>query len=177
MPSSRGSSWPKDRTHVSYASCIGRQIFFNHCVTWTSAVKNPPAMQETQEAWVWSLDQENLEKEMATHSSILAWKILWTEVSGGPQSMGSQRVGHNWATKHAQGIRMRVSILPQTPLASKLPHNIEQNSVCWTVGPYWLSILNIAGYTCPFQTPNYPSLLSFPQQPKVLFLSLFLFSG
>ena len=58
--------------------------------------KNLPAMQETQ---VQSLDQENpLEKEMATHSSILAWRIPWTEEPGGLQSMGLQRVRHNWAT-------------------------------------------------------------------------------
>ena len=55
--------------------------------------KNLPATQETQETWVRSLGQEDpLEKEMATHSSILAWKILWTEESGGLQSMGLQRV-------------------------------------------------------------------------------------
>ena len=55
-------------------------------------VKNPPAMQET---WVCSLGQENpLEKGMATHSSILAWRIPRTEEAGGLQSMGSQRVGH-----------------------------------------------------------------------------------
>ena len=48
---------------------------------------------------VWSLGREDpLEKEMATHSSILAWKISWTEEPGGLQYMGSQRVGHNWAT-------------------------------------------------------------------------------
>ena len=52
-------------------------------------VKNPPAMQETQEMWVCSLGQEGpLEKEMATHSSILARKISWTEEPGGLQSMG-----------------------------------------------------------------------------------------
>ena len=52
-------------------------------------------MQETQ---VWFLGVEDpLEKEMATHSSILAWKIPWTEDPGRPQSMGSQRVGHDWA--------------------------------------------------------------------------------
>ena len=46
--------------------------------------------------WVQSLGQENpLEKEMATHSSILAWRILWTEVPGGLLSMGLQRVGHD----------------------------------------------------------------------------------
>ena len=58
-------------------------------------VKNLPAMWET---WIWTLDQENpLEKEMATLSSILAWKIPWREKPDGPQSMGSQRVRHGWA--------------------------------------------------------------------------------
>jgi len=52
-----------------------------------------------QETWVWSVGQEDpLEKEMATHSSTLAWKIPWTEKPGRLQSMGSQRVGHDWAT-------------------------------------------------------------------------------
>ena len=56
-------------------------------------VKNLPAMQETQ---IQSLDQEDpLEKGMATHSSILAWRIPWTEEPGGLQSIGSQRVGHD----------------------------------------------------------------------------------
>ena len=56
-------------------------------------VKNPPAMEETR---VRSLGQEDpLEEEMATHSSILAWRIPWTEEPGGLQSMGSQRVGHD----------------------------------------------------------------------------------
>ena len=60
------------------------------------AVKNLPAMQEAR---VWSLSQEDpLEKEMATHFSILAWEIPWTEEPGRLQSMGSQRIGHNWAT-------------------------------------------------------------------------------
>ena len=55
--------------------------------------KNLPAMQKTQ---VQSLGQEDsLEKGMATHSSILAWRIPWTEELGGLQSMGSQRVGHD----------------------------------------------------------------------------------
>ena len=49
-----------------------------------------------QEMWVWSLGWEDpLEEEMATHSSILAWRILWTEESDGLQSMGLQRVRHN----------------------------------------------------------------------------------
>ena len=56
-------------------------------------VKNLPAMQK---AWVRSLGQEDpLEKGIATPSSILAWRIPWTEEPGGLQSMGSQRVGHD----------------------------------------------------------------------------------
>ena len=60
------------------------------------AVKRLPTMWET---WVQSLGWEvPLEKEMATHSSILAWKIPWMEEPGRLQSMGSQRVRHNWVT-------------------------------------------------------------------------------
>ena len=56
-------------------------------------VKNLPAMQET---WVRSLGQEDpIEKGMATHFSILAWRIPWTEKPDGLQFMGSQRVGHD----------------------------------------------------------------------------------
>ena len=68
-------------------------------------VKNLPVIQEMQETWVWSLGQEDPLKEgMATHSSILAWRITWTEKPGGLQSTGSQRVRHswsNWACTHA----------------------------------------------------------------------------
>ena len=60
-------------------------------------VKNPPTMRET---WVWSVGwQDPLEKEMATHSSILAWEIPWTEEPGGLQSMGSKRVERDLASK------------------------------------------------------------------------------
>ena len=56
-------------------------------------IKNPPTMQEL---WVRSLGQEDpLEKRMATHSSILAWRIPWTEEPGGPQYMELQRVRHD----------------------------------------------------------------------------------
>ena len=59
-------------------------------------VKNPPAMQETQEMWVQSLGREDpLEEGMATYSSILAWRIPWTEEPGGLQSIGTQRVRHD----------------------------------------------------------------------------------
>ena len=56
-------------------------------------VKNPPAMKETQVRFLGGKDP--LEKGMATHSSILAWRIPWTEEPGGLQSMGPQRVGYD----------------------------------------------------------------------------------
>ena len=59
-------------------------------------VKNLPAVQEMQEMWVRSLGQEDpLEEGVATHSSILAWRIPQTEESGRPQSIRLQRVGHD----------------------------------------------------------------------------------
>ena len=59
-------------------------------------VRNLPAMQET---WVWSLGwQDPPENGMATHSSVLAWRIPWTEEPGDLQAMGSQRVRHGWVT-------------------------------------------------------------------------------
>ena len=74
---------------------ISTQINITHTQLWASLVvqkvKNLPAMQET---WVQSLGQEDpLEKGMATHSSILAWRIPWTEEPGRLQSVGLQRVG------------------------------------------------------------------------------------
>ena len=66
-------------------------------------VKNPPAMWET---WVWFLSWEvPLEEGMATHWSILTWRIPWTEELARLQSMKSQRVGHDWATKHSTAHR------------------------------------------------------------------------
>ena len=77
---------------------IGYPLEYSWASLVAQLVKNPPAMRET---WVRSLGQKDpLEEGVATHSSILAWRIPWTEESGGLQSMGSQRVGHNWATEH-----------------------------------------------------------------------------
>ena len=62
-------------------------------------VKNPPAMKEIEETQVRSLSQEDpLEEEVATHSSILAWEIPWTEEPNRLQSKGSQRAGRDWVT-------------------------------------------------------------------------------
>ena len=67
-----------------------------------------------QEMGIQSLSQEDpLEKEMATHSSILAWKIPWTEEPGGLQSMGSQRAGHDLVTKQQNNARELWNILLQ----------------------------------------------------------------
>ena len=63
-------------------------------------LKRLPGIQET---WVRSLGQEDpLEEEMATHSSTLAWRIPWREEPGRLQSMGLQRVGHDWGTDQQQ---------------------------------------------------------------------------
>ena len=68
----------------------------DHGLLWWFSSKEPPAMQET---WIGSLGWEDpLEKEMATHSTILGWEIPWTEKPGGRQSTGLQRVGHDLVT-------------------------------------------------------------------------------
>ena len=72
---------------------IGYPLQYSWASLVTQTVKNPPAMWEI---WVQSLGWEDpLEKGMATHSSILAWRIPWTEEPGGLQFMESQRVGHD----------------------------------------------------------------------------------
>ena len=78
------------------------------------SVQSLPAMQET---WTW---EDPLEKEMATHSSILAWRIPWTEEPGGPQSMGSQRVGHGWVTSTFTFMLFEVLITSPLELAPRL---------------------------------------------------------
>ena len=68
--------------------------------------------------------EDLLEEGMATHSSILAWRIPWTEGTGGLQSMGSQRVGHDWATKHSMP---SVSLIKMTPYQSEVFHTLYFN--------------------------------------------------
>ena len=80
-------------------------------------------MQEMSEKWVRSLDQEDsLEEGMATHSSVLAWRIPWTEEPGGLQSMGTPRVRHDWAHTHTQSDKelLRTSLVIQR-LRIRLP--------------------------------------------------------
>ena len=93
-----------------------------------------------RETWVRSLGREDpLEKEMATHSSILAWRIPWTEEPGRLQSTGSQRVGHDWATspspsnEHPGLISSRMDWLDllavQGTLKSLLQHHSSKASI------------------------------------------------
>ena len=81
---------------LSYQKNLPRPPFLNWASLVAQLVKNLPAMQEAQEMWVQSLGWEDpLEESMATDSSILAWKISWTEEPGILQSIGLQRVGHD----------------------------------------------------------------------------------
>ena len=86
-----------DRIWFNFPLSIALSICFPLWVVFGASLvaqrlKHLPAMWET---WVRSLGREDaLEKEMATHSSILAWRISWAEEPGGLQSMGSQRLGH-----------------------------------------------------------------------------------
>ena len=99
--------WPWDRLSITkHQEMPSSSLFLSHSLPrfgnslMAQTVKNLPVMQETQ---VCSLCGEDpLEKGMATHSSMRAWSNLWTEEPGGLQSMGSQRVGHNWATNTFQ---------------------------------------------------------------------------
>ena len=98
---------------------------------------------------------------MATYSSRVAWETPWTEEPGRLQSTGLQRVGFDLATNppplqvinhvvmRDSAIHTHVAILSLTSLPSRLPHSTEQSSMCYTVGPCWLSILNIAACACP----------------------------
>ena len=75
-------------------------------------IKNLPVMLQT---WVRSLDQENpQEKEMATHSSIFAWRIPWTEEPDELQSMESQRVGHDWVSNFTSAFKITSKIMEKT---------------------------------------------------------------
>ena len=92
-------------------------------------------MQETQETWIQFLGWEDpLEKEIATHSSILAWEIPWTEKPGRLQSMGLQGVGHNSGTKQPQKQLNVIMVVTEhlllRPLCFGLSKRSEKKTVC-----------------------------------------------
>ena len=82
-----------------------------------------------REAWVWSLGWEDpLEENTATHSSILAWKIPWTEEPGGLQSTGSQRVEHEWTYTHTAEfacLSQRQAVLPCPFILAEFPPRLS----------------------------------------------------
>ena len=112
---------------------------------------------QCRKTWVWSLGGNSpLEKRMATHSSILAWRIPWTEEPGGLPSMGSQKVRHDWETK---------------PSLSLAPEAMAQGQVRdgWVCLEQWTSMQRDGGpFLCP--TPHHwrltwSNLQLIPQDP------------
>ena len=126
---------------------------------------------------VWSLGQEDpLEEEMSTHSSILAWKVPRTEEPGRLQSKGSQRVGHKWATSGSEGIEVFlfvavVQLLNHVPLCATPWIAAHQASLSFTIS---LSLLKLMSFEwvipsnylilChPLLLPSiFPSIMVFP---------------
>ena len=108
-------SYLKLRPHLEFG--IRCQLLLRASLV-AQRLKLLPAMWET---WVWSLGREDpLEKEMATHSSTLAWRIPWTEEPGRLQSTGLQRVGHDWATSLSLSTRIKSMITAATDLKNHL---------------------------------------------------------
>ena len=100
--------------------------------------KDLPAMQELHETWVWSLGQEDtLEEDMATPSSILAWRIPWTKEPGGLQSMGSQRVSQDGSdlarTHQCVYINTYTHIYTCACMLNHLSYIQFDSAVLWTV--------------------------------------------
>ena len=90
------------------------------------------------ETQVWSLGQEDpLEKEMATHASILAWKSLWVEEPGRLQSKGLHRVRHNWATKHTHCYSR---VIPDWGCLGKCRSHILDTNLGWIFHLYFYEI-------------------------------------
>ena len=125
-------------------------------------VKKLPAIQKIQ---VWSVGLEDpLEEGMTTHSSILAWRIPWTEEPGGLQSVGLQRVRHYWATKHIQGsLSNRVSGLPEDGKAPgrRRYKNWAYEIGSWKYKPTWRRVLPVS----PFSPPPEHSIPHFCSPP------------
>ena len=107
MPSSRGSYQPRDGNCVSYVSCTGsregnRNPLQYSCLenpmdggAWKAAVHEVAKSRTRLSDFTFTFHFHALEKEMATHSSVLAWRIPGTGEPGGLPSMGLQRVGHD----------------------------------------------------------------------------------
>ena len=137
-------------------------------------VKNLPEMQVRSLGW-----EDLLEKGMATYSSILAWRISWTEEPGGLQSMRLQNVGRNWVTNTCiiallcslvsvvqwseSAICIHVSppswaylTLSPSTHPSRSSQSTELSSLCCRPASHWLSILHVVVYTRQSYSPSSP---------------------
>ena len=113
-------------------------------------------MQETQ---VWTLDLEDpLEKGMTAHSSILAWRSPWTEEPGGLQSMGCQRVGHNWAINTCAMIADNPVLFPMSDCQHLGKKAGYFSSLCPAMAWSWKlhNWVLISYFASPFQTGDFP---------------------
>ena len=112
---------------------------------WWSRTQMP--MQETQEAQVWSLDWEDpLEEGMAIHSSILAWKIPWTEEPAGLCSKGSQRAGYHWSDlAHTHVHSLKIPCLVIYPEEGKI-YNLYKNLYVSVYTPSFTVVKNWKQY-------------------------------
>ena len=99
-----------------------------------SVVKNLPTMQEMQVQFL------GLEKEMATRYSILNWEIPWTELPGGLQATGSQRVRHNWATKQQQcaGSALEGSWVEFRRIITLCSMSVSLRPSTWWASSHWI---------------------------------------
>ena len=126
--------------------CVAISFSRESSQPWWLNRKNLPAQQET---WVQSLVREGSICVYYIHYifffNFLDF-ILYCVIAVNIVIVSGEQ-------RRNSAMHIHVSILPQTPLPTRLLHNIEQSSIFYTLGPCWLSILNIAVYTWPFQTP------------------------
>ena len=118
--------------HVSYVSCIGRQILYLWAARETpgsaSGKALPGQCRRRRRSRVWSLGWEDpLEKDTATHSSILAWRIPWTEEPGRPPSRGLQRVRHDWSDLAHTHACIRIPITDSLRCTAKTNPTLQGN--------------------------------------------------
>ena len=161
-------------TPCSHFICLSIYLSIHLSISLVAqTVKNLPAMWEI---WVWSLGWEDpLEKGMATLSSILAWRIPWTEEPGELQSLGSQRVGHDWVTNTRSVDRLiDLSIHPSIHSTIHYKGNREEGVKGFQVFSLVSSIFRELFLPCPLESPG---LITFRTKCEMLPLSRVLHGG
>ena len=120
--------------HSSYLSCITDCVSFAWRLSGKESTCN---IGDTGDLGLIPVSRRSLGEEMATSSSILAWRIPWTEEPGVLRSMGSQRVRHYWTTEHTHTQRLHVCIFPLKSICWNL--NLRWDGIwrLWTTGGQW----------------------------------------